>query len=186
VALSEHKVVAIDDGEARTVAGTGTGVTSDDDIGDGGAATDAAVRNPDDVAVTSDGSVFVSTLDGIRRIDPDGDIDTVVPGSKRDDGAVTDFMPPEALAVDAHDNLYFTEPLLNQVRVVVRPADLSDQSGTPLWWWLAGGALVLAGAAVFLWRRRTGEPEPEPQTGPALDETTELDVFDDDGPPPRK
>ena len=177
VALSESKVIAIADGKARPVAGTGKGVASGDDIGDGGAATDAAVRNPEDVAVTSDGSVFVSTLDGIRRIDPDGDIDTVVPSSKREDSSVTDHMPPEALAVDAHDNLYFTEPLLNQVRVVVRPAELSDQSGLSRWWWLGGGALVLAAGAVFLLRRRTGPELPVP--GPALDETTELDVFDD-------
>jgi hypothetical protein len=133
--------------------------------------------------------VFVSTLDGIRRIDPDGDIDTVVPGSKREDGSVTAHMPPEALAVDAHDNLYFTEPLLNQVRVVVRPAELSDQSGLSRWWWVGGGgALVLAAGAVFLWRRRTGTgPEaPGPASGPALDETTELDVFDDNAPPTPK
>ena len=181
VALSANKVVAITDGKARTFAGTGRGPASGDDIGDGGAATDAAVQRPDDVAVTSDGSVFVSTLDGIRRIDSDGDIDTVVPASVREDRSVTDHMPPEALAVDAHDNLYFTEPLLNQVRVVVRPAELPDQSGTSLWWWLGGGALVLAAAAVFLWRRRAGtSPEAEPAAGPALDETMELDVFDDD------
>jgi hypothetical protein len=186
VALSQDKVVAIEDGKARPVAGTGSDETDGDDIGDGGDATDAVVRSPNDVAVTSDGTVFVSTLDGIRRIDPDGDIDTVVEGSKRTDGTLTDYLPPEALAVDVHDNLYFTEPLLNQVRVVVRPAELSDQSGTSVWWWLGGGALLLAAAAVFLWRRRVRqEPGQEPGTsGPTLDETTEIDVFDEPVPPP--
>jgi hypothetical protein len=123
-------------------------------IGDGGAATDAVLREPRDVAVTGDGSVF-GTTDGIRRVDPDGDIDTVVVGQSVQEGSLTQHTPPEELAVDAHDNLYFTEPQLNQVRVVVRPAAMPDQSGISPWWWLGGGAVALAVAAVgFLWWRR--------------------------------
>ncbi len=164
VALSEDRVAAVRDGRARTFAGTGDApAADDDDIGDGGAATDALLESPRDVAVTSDGSVFVSTTDGIRRINPDGDIDTVVAGQTVEEGSLTQDTPPEALAVDAHDNLYFTEPALNQVRVVVRPAAMPDQSGTSLWWWLGGGALVVAAAAFLLWRRRTSTA-PTPTT----------------------
>jgi hypothetical protein len=169
VALSWHKVIAVRDGRARTFAGVGNseGATSDtDDIGDGDAATDAVLRSPRDVAVTGDGSVFVSTTDGIRRIDPDGDIDTVVAGRTVEDGSLTHYIPPEALAVDAHDNLYFTEPGLNQTRVVVRPAAMPDQSGTSVWWWLSGGALVLSAAAFLLWHRRRTTVAATTDTGP--------------------
>ncbi len=156
VALDGHEVVAVDDGKARRFAGVGDDTVVDDDIGDGGTATDAVLRSPSDVAVTGDGSVFVSTLDGIRRIDPDGDIDTVLVGHTIREGPTTTYAPPTSLAVDAHDNLYFTEPSLNQVRVVVRPAAMPDQSGTSSWWWwLGGGAVALAAAAFLVWRRRT-------------------------------
>jgi hypothetical protein len=174
VALAEHEVLAVRDGKARRFAGIGehTGVDGDGDVGDGGAATDAVLRDPRDVAVTSDGSVFISTDDGIRRINPEGDIDTVVAGQTVQQRSLTLHTSPEALAVDAHDNLYFTEPELNQVRVVVRPAELPDQSGTSLWWWLGGGALVLAAAAAFLWwRRRTSTAETDEQPDEHPDES---------------
>jgi sugar lactone lactonase YvrE len=164
VALSEDRVVAVRDGKTRTFAGAPS-AEDDDDIGDGGPATDAQLDSPRDVAVTSDGSVFVSTTDGIRRINPEGDIDTVVAGQSVEEGSLTQDTPPEALAVDAHDNLYFTEPQLNQVRVVVRPAAMPDQSGTSLWWWLGGGALLVAAAAFLLWRRTTSNTaDPAPAT----------------------
>lgn len=57
VALSEHEVVAVKDGQARRFAGVGDDSVVEDDIGDGGPATEAVLRHPSDVALTSDGSV---------------------------------------------------------------------------------------------------------------------------------
>ncbi len=166
-ATAENDVVAIRDGKARRVAGNGDEVTSDGETGDGGPATESVVYAPYDVAVASDGTLYVSTVYGIRRVDPDGDIDTIVPGGERTDGTSTEYTPPTSLAVDAHDNLYFAEPDLNQVRVVVHANQMSALGGTSLWWWLGGALLVAAAAAMFLWRRRTtrraaAAPAPEP------------------------
>jgi len=156
-ATTEDEVVAVRDGKAHRVAGNGEDVTVDGEVGDGGPATEAVIDDPNDVAVANDGTLYISSVHGIRRVDPDGDIDTIVPGGERQDGTSTRYTPPASLAVDAHDNLYFAEPDLNQVRVVVHANQMSDQSGTSLWWWLGGAVVVVAGATVFLWhRRRTG------------------------------
>jgi sugar lactone lactonase YvrE len=169
-ATAENEVVAIRDGKAHRVAGNGEDVVSDDETGDGGPATESVVYDPYDVAVASDGTLYVSTVYGIRRVDPDGDIDTIVPGGERTDGTSTEHTPPTSLAVDAHDNLYFAEPELNQVRVVVHANQMSGLGGTSLWWWLGGAVLVAAAAAVFLWRRRvtrhTTDPENATATAP--------------------
>ncbi|HEV7652679.1 MAG TPA: hypothetical protein VGP26_31375 [Actinophytocola sp.] len=159
-ATAEDEVVAVRDGKARRVAGNGEDVI-DDDMGDGGPATEAVVDNPYDVAVASDGTLYASTVHGIRRVTPDGDIDTIVPGGERADGSSTQYTPPTSLAVDAHDNLYFAEPELNQVRVAVHANQMSGQGGTSLWWWLGAAALLAAAAAVLLWRRRAGSGGPQ-------------------------
>jgi hypothetical protein len=160
-ATHENEVVAVRDGKAHPVAGNGEDIIVDDDNGDGGPATEAVVDDPYDVAVAGDGTVFASTVHGIRRVSPDGDIDTIVPGGERRDGSSTEYLPPTGLAVDTHDNLYFAQPSLNQVQVVVRANQMSGPGGTSLWWWLGGAVLVLAAAGVFLWRRRNARTAPE-------------------------
>jgi hypothetical protein len=163
-ATHENDVVAVRDGKAHRIAGNGEDVIVDDDNGDGGPATDAVVDDPYDVAVASDGTVFASTVYGIRRVTPDGDIDTIVPGGEHRDGSSTLYLPPTGLAVDAHDNLYYAQPTLNQVQVVVHANQMSGPGGTSLWWWLGGAVLVAAAVAVFLLRRRNTPTEPEPAT----------------------
>ncbi|MEO8132570.1 MAG: RHS repeat-associated core domain-containing protein [Betaproteobacteria bacterium] len=62
------------DGRIKTVTGTGTAGSS----GDGGSATDATLNGPYDVAIGTDGSVYVSDSNNyrIRRVGPDGRITT--------------------------------------------------------------------------------------------------------------
>jgi PKD repeat protein len=77
IADTFHQVVRKVDpaGVITTIAGTGTGYYS----GDGGPATEAELYRPSDVAVASDGSVYISDpwTYRVRRVAPDGIITTV-------------------------------------------------------------------------------------------------------------
>ncbi len=72
------------DGVVRTVAGTG----EEGSAGDGGPATAATLTSPADLARDDDGSLFIADpwVNCVRRISPDGIIDTVagVCGAERD------------------------------------------------------------------------------------------------------
>lgn len=129
--------------------------------GDGGPATEAVVRGPSDVAVDRDGVVYISADDGIRRVDRAGVIETVlhpakVPGTGIDHEA-------ERLALDQHGNLYFTEPELGRVRVLVRPGELRFEGEGWSWFGTNAAAALAVLAVAFVNRRRlaelvTGEP----------------------------
>ncbi len=156
-----HRVFAANsEGEIRTFAGNGESA-SGDDREDGAQATDAPVSSPDDLAVAPDGTVYIATSNGIRRVSTDGEIDTV---AENEDGE-----SPTAIALDANGNLYFTTPELHQVFVVVRPGELAQPFPWSVLWWAL--VAVMLGAVVFRvvhLRRRIAlaearpEPEPEP------------------------
>lgn len=161
--MSDRVFVANSEGEIRTFAGNGESAYSDDDREDGAQATDAPVSSPEDLAVAPDGTVYIATDNGIRRVSTDGEIDTV---AETEDGE-----SPTAVALDASGNLYFTTPDQHRVFVVVRPGELGQPfPWSVLWWGLV--ALVL-GAVVFRvvhLRRRIvrAEAQPEPaETPPA-------------------
>lgn len=86
-----HVVRRIDsDGVIRTIAGTGAEGLS----GDGGPAIEAQLNEPFGVAVDEDGTVYISDRSNfrIRRVTPDGIIDTVAgtdQGYSGDGGAAT-------------------------------------------------------------------------------------------------
>jgi hypothetical protein len=153
------------------IAGSGSDRLTDD-VGDGGDATEAPVDHPSDVAVDRSGNVYISTFDGIRRVDADGTITTVMPMGD-DRGTIG------ALVLDAHDDLYFVDSVGNQVKVLVRPGELANPFpwGTVIW--VTVGVLALAGGGWFFLRRqrlRRVDPEP-PATG---DESSSLPATDDE------
>jgi sugar lactone lactonase YvrE len=152
---SSNRVYAVNkSGEVRVFAGNGAFGYSDD----GDKAADAPLSSPSDVAVAADGTVYIATGNGVRRVSTDGDIDTVVEPltSGGDRGG-----EPESLALDIHGNLYLTAQGRNQLYVVVRPGELPQ----PFPWWTAwlglGVAAVAAVAFGVLRLRHGGAVEPE-------------------------
>jgi sugar lactone lactonase YvrE len=110
----------------------------------------------DDVAVASDGTMFVSTGREIRRFSSGGAGETVY---RSDNSGVTQ------LVVGPNDDLYFLEPNAKQVRVLVEPTQAPELSmsrsrstipGTVLLG-IGGGIIVLIGAAIVIRRIRSGE-----------------------------
>src|SRR5439155_1692857 len=98
------------DGIITTVAGNGTFGFS----GDGGPATQAALRFPQDVAVAPDGNLYIADTGNrrIRRVGPDGIITTVAGngtnGFSGDGGAATQaaLSHPPGVAVGPDGSLY--------------------------------------------------------------------------------
>ncbi|HLR95744.1 MAG TPA: hypothetical protein VK053_14555, partial [Jiangellaceae bacterium] len=149
-----NQVVRVEpDGSTVEVAGNGDPTVYDDDIGDGGDATEATVRGASDVAVADDGTTYISTTDGVRRVDTDGDIMTVYESPTESDGTMTSYDRPGALTVDERGDVYFADGSTNQVRVIVQPAEVS---GPFPWGWAAliCGLVVAAAGAVLGYLRR--------------------------------
>jgi sugar lactone lactonase YvrE len=140
------RVFRVEAGKVTPFAGDGTpGTYNDPEEGDD--AVDTPVPSPQDLAVSSDGTVYIATTDGIRRVNLAGELDTVVPRGAIKGGYAA------SLAMDAHDNLYFTSREMNQVRVVVRPGEMPGPfPWSVVWWCLAGAAVV--GVALLVVRRR--------------------------------
>jgi hypothetical protein len=110
------------DGTVRTVAGNG----EDGSSGDGGPATQASLRSPADLALGDDGSLFIADPWAmcVRRVAPDGTIDTVAGvcgerGFEGDGGPATEALlkVPFGLAV-AGPILYIADTGNQRVRAV--------------------------------------------------------------------
>jgi glucose/arabinose dehydrogenase len=137
----------------RTLVAGGGEDDTDDDV-DGEDATDVPLFGASDVVVDGAGNVYVGTFDGVRRIDPDGVITTVADNPSVDDSRLQ--MGP--LAVDRAGNVYFVDNMRHDVKVVVRPGEMSG----PFPWgtvvWLTLGVVVLLGAAYVGRRWWLGRP----------------------------
>jgi sugar lactone lactonase YvrE len=146
-ALSDRVYAVNRAGEVRPFAGNGESAYYEEDRGDGAQATDASVSSPEDLAVAPDGTVYIATSNGIRRVSTDGEIDTVAEPQEGKN--------PTGVALDTAGNLYFTTPELHRVFVVVRPGELSRPfAWEVLWWGLAAVALLGAVVVVVLRHRR--------------------------------
>jgi streptogramin lyase len=121
--INDVRKVAAGTGVITTVAGTGTW----DFSGDGGRATEAALRSPSGVAVDAAGNLFIADTSNnrVRRVDArTGRITTVagtgISGYGGDGGPAVgaDLLAPYRVAVDAAGNLYITDSGNLRVRKV--------------------------------------------------------------------
>jgi sugar lactone lactonase YvrE len=110
------------DAESGTVT-TVAGGTTCQSKGDGQSAKAALLRNPGALAVDSQGTIFLSELCRVRRIDSQGIITTYagtgVCGFKGDGGPAIDAMvQANGIAVDDNGNLYMSDYGNNRIRCV--------------------------------------------------------------------
>ena len=111
------------DGIITTVAGNGSPSFS----GDGGPATQAALLLPRSVAAASDGNLYFRVKDRIRRVGPDGIINTVAgngtEGFRGDGGPANQasLFEPEGVAVSPDGSLYIADSDNNRIRRVSPP-----------------------------------------------------------------
>jgi sugar lactone lactonase YvrE len=108
-------------------AGTGTAGYA----GDGGQAKLAQLNRPSDIAVATDGTVFISDSynNVIRKVAPDGVISTYAGSASGAAGAAADDIPvaeavfrhPAGLELDADGNLYVCDRENSVIRVITPP-----------------------------------------------------------------
>jgi sugar lactone lactonase YvrE len=120
-------------GIITTVAGGGN-----NGLGDGGAATNAELYYPVDVAVDASGDLFIADYDSsrIREVGSNGIITTVAgngtPGSSGDGGAATNakLNNPQGAAVDATGNLFIADTGNERIRKVGTNGIITTVAGT--------------------------------------------------------
>ena len=121
------------DGIVDRVAGTRQGYA-----GDGGPAVEARFRRPTQMSLGADGSLFVADTYNhvIRRIDPEGMIETVVgtgdAGFEGDDGPATSaqLRNPGGVAVDADGTLYVADTRNHRIRQITPDGIITTIAGT--------------------------------------------------------
>ena len=118
-----HRVRKVDiSGIITTVAGNGQKAFS----GDGGPATEAGIKYPQDIAVDSKGNIFIADAQNsrVRKVDTDGIITTVagngVYGYSGDGGPPTEAQLdyPTGLDVDSVGNIYIADVRNNRIRMI--------------------------------------------------------------------
>jgi sugar lactone lactonase YvrE len=124
-----HRIRKVDtDGTISTVAGSGPDGAEEGRFGgDGGPATLANLSVPINVIVTNEGTIYITDSYNhcIRRVDTEGNIDTVVgdnqAGFSGDGNPATtaQFYFPEGIAFDSEGNLYIADSWNHRVRAVM-------------------------------------------------------------------
>lgn len=111
------------------VAGTQSGSTD-------GSVTDAKFKFPHDVAVDSQGNIFVADRENhkIRKITPNGMVSTFagtgVAGLKNGSGLNAQFNFPSGIAIDNLDNLYVADFKNNNIRKITPQGVVSTFAGS--------------------------------------------------------
>ncbi len=133
--VENHRIRKVDgSGLISTVAGTGIA----DDGGDGGLATDAALRYPSAVALDLAGNLYVADVENhrIRKVDGSGLISTVagtgIAGDSGDGGSAIGaaLNYPSGVAVDGAGVLYIADTGNNRVRTVDLGGAIQAFAGT--------------------------------------------------------
>ncbi len=156
------RVLHLGDGKRRsassvntiaTVAGTGTSGFS----GDGLPATQARLFLPASVAVGSDGSLYIASLNRVRRVGPDGIITTVAgtgtAGFNGDGIPATraNLNNPKGVAVDPDGSLYIADAGNHRIRRVGTNGIIVTVAGT--------GTLGFNGDGILATQARLSYPE---------------------------
>ncbi|CAL9466434.1 RICIN domain-containing protein [Streptomyces sp. enrichment culture] len=132
--FQNHRIRKITtDGKISTVAGTGVAGFG----GDGGPAVSAQLNWPRELALDSEGALYVADGNNhrVRKITPDGKITTVagagVAGFSGDGGPATAarLNVPMGVAVDGTGTLYVTEYHNNRVRKITTDGKISTVAG---------------------------------------------------------
>jgi RHS repeat-associated protein len=110
---------------------------AEENLGDGGPATDAVLDGPSDIAVAQDGTVYISDTGNarIRRVSPDGTISTFAGGGDPDvlgdDGPATSasLHSPRGLALTDDGTLYVAESGRNRIRRITPDGRIATAAG---------------------------------------------------------
>lgn len=126
VDTGNHRVRKVTpDGVITTVAGDGDRGYG----GDGGAATEASLNRPNDLAVDADGTLFIADTDNhcVRQVAPDGVISTFAGqcgerGGDGDGGAANEatLNRPYGLELSPEGHLYVADTHNQRIRVIYR------------------------------------------------------------------
>lgn len=136
--LSNNRIRKVDtNGVITTVAGNGIY----DYSGDGGAATNASLKNPIGVALDAWGNLFIADQNNfrIRKVDTSGVITTVAGtgsiGFSGDGGSATNakLSSVTGVAVDAFGNCFISDSLNNRIRKIDTNDIISTVVGTGSW-----------------------------------------------------
>jgi sugar lactone lactonase YvrE len=126
-----HRVRMVDtNGIITTVAGTGSiGLDAGGFSGDDGPAVSAVLSSPSDVAVDSEGNLFIADSGNhcIRRVDANGIITTLI-GQPQEPGYAGDsdhpkwarMKSPSGIGLDDRDNLYIADTFNHRLRVAYK------------------------------------------------------------------
>jgi len=130
-----HRIRKVDaSGKISTVAGTGTGGYSGDEV----TATSAYLNRPKGVAIDSSGNLYIADTwsQRIRKVDVSGKISTVAGngnfGFGGDGGPATsaELRDPDSVAVDSKGNLYIADTGNYRIRKVDASGKISTVAGT--------------------------------------------------------
>src|SRR5215211_1535601 len=128
----DYRIRKVDkDGIITTFAGTGEARHS----GDGGPATSAQLREPDQMTFDDRGNLYVGDFTSVRKIDPSGTITTVAGtgrfGFSGDGGPATEAkLTASDIALDGKGNMYISDTEHNRIRMVDRDGIIHTVVGT--------------------------------------------------------
>lgn len=134
---NEIRKISAATGLISTVAGSGSAGFS----GDNGAALNASLRSPNDVAVDTAGNVWIADTSNhrIRRVDPTGTITTFAgtgtQGYSGDNGDALNarLNYPRGVAVDTAGNLYIADASNYRIRKVTPQRIITTVAGNGTW-----------------------------------------------------